>query len=238
MISPAPDTQWAKTTKSTVEKDNSSASKTLMTISAAAYAALEQLLNQAIRLDPETPGRLAPMHGRVIELQLAGLGLSIYLIPEPNGIQLLGAFDGEADCTLRGTPLDLARMRGSRESADQLFRGAVEISGDTHLGHQFGEFMSGLDIDWEEQLSRLTGDIVAHEIGNAARSLLDWGNRQTQTFEQNLQEYLQEELRLTPSRLEIEPFLADVDRLRDDVERLEARINRLQTGQPRKDPAK
>jgi ubiquinone biosynthesis accessory factor UbiJ len=198
-----------------------------MTVSAAAFATLEQLLNQAIRLDPETPKRLSPLHGRVIELQMVGLGLSLFLIPEPNGIQLLSAFEGEADCTLRGTPLDLARMRGSQESANQLFRGSVEISGDSHLAQQFGDFLAGLDIDWEEQLSKLTGDVIAHEIGNATRGLLSWGRSQTQTFEQNLQEYLQEELRLTPSRLEIDPFFSDVDRLRDDVERLEARIARL-----------
>lgn len=198
-----------------------------MTVTAAAYATLEQLLNQAIRLDPETPKRLSPLHGRVIELQLVGLGLSLFLIPEPNGIQLLSAFEGEADCTLRGTPLDLARMRGSQESANQLFRGSVEISGDSHLAQQFGDFLAGLDIDWEEQLSKLTGDVIAHEIGNATRALLSWGRSQSQTFEQNLQEYLQEELRLTPSRLEIDPFFSDVDRLRDDVERLEARIARL-----------
>jgi ubiquinone biosynthesis protein UbiJ len=199
-----------------------------MTVSAAAFAMLEQLLNQAIRLDPETPARLAPMHGRIIELRLVGLGLSLFLIPEPHGIQLLSAFEGEPDCTLRGTPLDLARMRGTDESADQLFGGAVEISGDTHLAQQFGDFFARLDIDWEEQLSRLTGDVIAHEMGNATRSLLDWGNAQRQIFKQNLREYLQEELRLTPSRPELDPFLQDVDRLRDDVERLEARIARLQ----------
>ena len=199
-----------------------------MTVNAAAYAALEQVLNRAIRLDPETPARLAPMHGQVIELQLLGTGLSLFLIPEPQGIQLLSAFDGAPDCTLRGTPLDLARMRGSRKSADQLFSGAVAIEGDTQLAHRFGEFLAGLDIDWEEQLSKLTGDLVAHEVGNLARGLLDWGGRQTRTFEQNLQEYLQEELRLLPSRPEVEPFLGDIDRLRDDTERLEARIKRLQ----------
>jgi ubiquinone biosynthesis protein UbiJ len=200
-----------------------------MTISSAAYATLEQLLNQAIRLDPETPRRLAPMHGRIIELQLVGLALSLYLIPGHNAIQLLGSYEGKADCTLRGTPLALARMRGTRESADQLFGGSVEIIGDTHLAQQFGDFLAGLDIDWEEQLSKLTGDLIAHEIGNTARNLHGWSSRQTRTFEQNVQEYLQEELRLTPSHLEIEPFLTEVDRLRDDVERLEARINRLQS---------
>ena len=200
-----------------------------MTISAAAYATLEQLLNQAIRLDPETPRRLAPMHGRVIEIQLTGPALSLYLIPEPNGIQLLSQFEGDADCILRGSPLDLARMRNTRESADQLFSGKVEISGDHHLAQQFGDFLSGLDLDWEEQLSKLTGDLLAHEIGTSARALFGWAGNQTHTLEQNLQEYLQEELRLTPSRLEIEPFLHDVDRIRDDVERLEARIARLRS---------
>ena len=206
-----------------------------MTVSAAAFATLEQMLNQAIRLDPEAPARLAPLHGRVIELQLVGLGLSLFLIPSPSGIQLFNSYEGEPDCTLRGTPLDLARMRGSRESADQLFKGAVEIRGDSNLAHQFGEFISTIDIDWEEQLSRLTGDVIAHEIGSLTRQFLGWGRQLNQTAQQNLQEYLQEELRLLPGKLEIDPFLNSVDGLRDDVERLEARIARLQSSLKQKD---
>ncbi|RDH83433.1 MAG: sterol-binding protein [endosymbiont of Seepiophila jonesi] len=198
-----------------------------MTVSAAAFATLEQLINQAIRLDPEAPARLEPMFGRVIRLDLLGFGLSLYLIPEPGGIQLLSNFEGESDCALRGTPLDLAAMRGNRKSADQLFSGAVEIEGDSALAHRFGDFLSALDIDWEEQLSHLTGDLIAHEVGNAARSLFGWGKKLRRTSGQNLQEYLQEELRLLPSRYEIEPFLAGVDTLRDDVERLAARLQRL-----------
>ncbi len=198
-----------------------------MTVSAAAFATLEQLINQAIRLDPEAPARLEPMFGRVIRLDLLGFGLSLYLIPEPGGIQLLSDFEGEPDCALRGTPLDLAAMRGNRKSADQLFSGAVEIEGDSALAHRFGDFLSALDIDWEEQLSHLTGDLIAHEVGNAARSLFGWGKKLRRTTGQNLQEYLQEELRLLPSRYEIEPFLTGVDTLRDDVERLAARLQRL-----------
>jgi ubiquinone biosynthesis protein UbiJ len=198
-----------------------------MTVSAAAFATLEQLLNQAIRLDPQAPQRLAPMHGRVIRFVVIGLGLELYLIPEPGGIQLLRAFEGEPDCTLRGTPMALARMGETKESADQLFSGAVTIEGDSGLAHRFGEFLSSIDIDWEEQLSRLTGDVVAHEAGNLARGFMRWGADNRRIFGQNLQEYLQEELGLLPSRYEIEPFLADVDRLRDDAERLNARIERL-----------
>ena len=199
-----------------------------MTISSAALSTFEQLLNRAIRLDPEGLARLAPMHGRVIKLELLGLGRCIYLIPEPCGIQVYQQCEGDADCILRGTPLDLARMRSSHASADQLFSGSVEIIGDSALAQQFAEALFSLDIDWEEQLSHLTGDVLAHEIGNLGRGLLGWGGRLRKTVALNLQEYLQEELRLLPSRYEIEPLLADIDQLRDDVERLSARIERLQ----------
>jgi ubiquinone biosynthesis protein UbiJ len=198
-----------------------------MTISAAAFASLEALLNRAVRLDPEARRRLQPLHGRVIKLELIGLDLHLYLIPDPGGIQLLSELEGEPDCTLRGTPLDLAGMRDSRESADQLFSGAVQVEGDSGVAHQFGELLASLDIDWEEQLSHLTGDVIAHEVGNLTRGFMHWGSRLTHTFGLNLQEYLQEELRLLPGRYELESFLDDVDRLRDDAERLSARVARL-----------
>jgi ubiquinone biosynthesis protein UbiJ len=207
-----------------------------MTISSVPISTFEQLLNRAIRLDPEGLARLAPLHGRVVKFELVGLGLSLFLIPDPCGIQVYEELEGEPDCVLRGTPLDLARMRSSRASADQLFSGAVEISGDSALAQQFSEALLGLDIDWEEQLSHLTGDVFAHQAGNLARGLLHWGGRLRKTAGMNLQEYLQEELRLLPSRYEVEPLLAEIDRMRDDVERLSARVARLQahldTGEP------
>jgi ubiquinone biosynthesis protein UbiJ len=199
-----------------------------MTISSAALDTFEQVLNRAIRLDPDALARLAPMHGRVIKFELLGVGRCIYLIPEPCGIQVYQQCEGEADCILRGTPLDLARMRTSRASADQLFSGSVQIIGDSALAQQFSEALFGLDIDWEEQLSHLTGDVLAHQIGNLGRGLFNWGERVRKTAGLNLKEYLQEELRLLPTREELDPLLADIDDLRDDVERLSARIERLQ----------
>jgi ubiquinone biosynthesis protein UbiJ len=208
-----------------------------MTLGAALSATLEALLNQAIHLDPRTPQRLARMHGKVIRVQLQGLNTTLFLIPEPGGIQLLSEFDAEADCSLRGSPLDLMRMRGGGESADRLFEGSVQIEGDTALAHDFGTFLADLDIDWEEQLSHVTGDIAAHEIGRLVRTTIDWARSAGTTTERNLQEYLQEELRLLPARHEIAPFLNDIDRLRDDTERLEARIQRLRQRLDDKDKA-
>ena len=85
-----------------------------------------------------------------------------------------------------------------------------------------------MDIDWEEQLSKLTGDVIAHQLGNGARrigTLLKHGRR---TLQQDIGEYLQEELRVLPSRIETENFSSDVTRLSIDADRLAARIRRLQ----------
>jgi len=192
----------------------------------AAFAVLENVLNRYIKLDPTALGRLAPLHGKRIRLHIRGLELDLNLVPAPDGIQLYPEFEGEPDCTLSGAPLAFARLGGG-EQADQLFAGAVEIRGDTEAGQRFGDLLAGLDIDWEEQLSRLTGDVAAHQVGSGARAAGRWGRQTADILPADLAEYLQEEARLLPTRIESEEFVTAVDTLRDDVERLEARIRRL-----------
>ena len=198
-----------------------------MSVGAAAIATFETLFNQALKMDPEAVTRLASMHGRVIAISPTGLGLTLYFIPGPSSIQIFSVSEVVPDCTLYGTPMQLAKMRSSHASADQLFSGSVKIEGDSSLAHEFGDMLAGLDIDWEEHLSHLTGDVIAHEVGNLSRGLLGWGGNLIKTAGLNLQEYLHEELRLLPNQFELEPFLTEVDQLRDDSERLAARIQHL-----------
>lgn len=193
----------------------------------AAYALLEQVVNRYLRLDPTATRRLADLHGRVILLEVLGLGLNIYLVPGPDGIQLFPEFEGQVDCVLRGTPAGFARLGAGGERADRLFEGSVEMRGDTETGHRLGDILADLDIDWEEQLARLTGDLAAHQLGRGARAAQRWGRNTVNTLTLNMHEYLQEEARLLPSSLEVTEFISGVDTLRDDMERLEARTRRL-----------
>jgi ubiquinone biosynthesis protein UbiJ len=196
----------------------------------AALAALEAALNRYIALDPEGAARLAQLQGRLICIELKGFGTRLYLIPAVDRLQVFGAYEGEPDCLLRGTPLALARMGLAERKEDQLFGGAVEVEGDTRLAQEFGAFIAGLEVDWEEQLSRLLGDSVAHQVGEGLRSMGQWGRRSADTLTQDLKEYLQEEARLLPTDYEVHAFLDRVDTLRDDVERLAARVERLARG--------
>lgn len=190
-------------------------------------ATLETAINRYIALDPEGAARISELHGRVILFEITGFGTRIYLIPGATGVQLYRDYAGEPDCVLYGTPLALARMGVSHRKEDQLFSGEVRIEGDTHLAQAFGELVGRLEVDWEEQLSRLVGDPAAHQVGSIARAAGRWGRRTGDILIEDLKDYLQEEARLLPSRYEVQEFLDEVDCLRDGVERLAARVGRL-----------
>lgn len=201
-----------------------------MQLPAGVQKGLQSAINRYLRLDPDSNARMAALNGRCIGIELVGLDLQLFIHPGEQGIRLSDHLDAdaEADTILRGTPLGMARLGLGQDTEKTLFSGAVTISGDVETGQTFKGILDAMDIDWEEQLSKLTGDVIAHQLGNGARrigTLLKHGRR---TLQQDIGEYLQEELRVLPSRIETENFSSDVTRLSIDADRLAARIRRLQ----------
>ncbi len=194
----------------------------------ALLAAIEAAFNRYLALDPAALRRVGRLEGRVIAIELTGLDICLFLLPGRDGVQVVGHYEGEPDARLTGTPLALMRMGLSDDASRQLFAHGVEIRGDTELGQQFKQILDEVEIDWEEQLSRVTGDVAAHQIGRAARGLAGWGRQTADSLTRDLGEYLQEEARLVPGAAEVQRHIAEVDTLRADVDRLEARVQRLQ----------
>ena len=199
-----------------------------MKLGAGISRGLESAFNRYLRLDPTAGDRLAGLDGRVIALELRGLDLMLVFRVQGQGIAFIDEPELKPDTVLRGTPLGITRLGFGRGNATgTLFSGEVEISGDVETGQAFKAILDAIDIDWEEQLSRLTGDVLAHQMGNAARHAGSWLGHVRLTLEQDLSEYLQEELRVVPTRIEIENLIEDIGRLGMDADRLEARIRRL-----------
>lgn len=192
-------------------------------------ASIEAALNAVLQLDEDTVERIAQLQGKVIAMEFSGLDVALYLIPESKKINVYGRFEGDADTVLSGTPVALMRMGLAKHAGDVLFSGDVTISGDVELGQEFSEILDELDIDWEEHLSHITGDLVAHKVGNLVRDVFSWGRQTADTLGQDVAEYLQEENEALPNRDEVEHFLSQVDVMRTDVDRMEARVQRLQS---------
>ena len=100
------------------------------------------------------------------------------------------------------------------------------------MAQRFQGLLQQAQPDFEEELSRAIGDVAAHQVANVARGFLDWGRRAVDSLSTNVAEYLQEEGRDVPARVELEEFLESVDQLREAADRLEARLTRLESRRP------
>jgi ubiquinone biosynthesis protein UbiJ len=194
----------------------------------ALLAATEAAINQVLALDAEGAARLAKVQGQVLEVVLTGFGTRLYVLPGESKLFLYGDYDAEPDCVVHGSPVALLGMVTSEHREDAVFAGSIRIDGDNRLAQTLGEVFQGLDIDWEEQLSKLLGDTLAHRLMDRVRAGERWAGRSRNITRENLREYLQEEAAVVPSRQELDAFLAAVDAVRDDVERLAARVERLE----------
>ena len=190
---------------------------------------IEAVANRYLALDPEGRQRLAELAGRVIGIEIRGLGLHLFLFPSAEGLTVLGHFEGEPDTWIRGAPLALLRLARAPEDKTNLFGGDVSVEGDTHLAARFSRILGDLDVDWEEAVARASNDFVAHQAGLRVRQLAAWGRRAASSLREDIADYLQEESRQLPAGAEAEWRYAEIDALRDACERLEARVRRIES---------
>ena len=194
----------------------------------AAVVAVEQLLNAVISMDEVTQQRLAELHGRRIAIEFKEWNLTLLFVADAQGRLQLSTDDVDAaDATIRATPFDFAETMRMERKEDQVFKGKITLDGDTRLAQRFSDILAMLEIDWEEQLSKLTGDVAAHQLGGMLRGFQRWARRNQLVMRDNLGEYLTEEKQLLPTAFEVAEWRGEVDRLRDDVDRLAARVVRL-----------
>jgi len=195
----------------------------------ACYAVLEQAINRYLELDPDYQQKLAPLYGTIIEIELLGVGVRVYLRTDKQGIICQRQLEGEPDCVIKGTPISLMKMilaeKGSQTKS--LFSGDVEISGNIQLGQKMKQVLDSIDIDWEEHLSHITGDVVAYRVGQVVKQGVGWFQESTQQMRENLRDYFIYESEAVPQPAEVNSFVTQVDMLRDDVARAEARIQQL-----------
>lgn len=189
---------------------------------------LERALNATLAMDPASVQLLAKLDGRVIAMNIESIDGSFYLLPHRERVTIEINHDQNPDIVIKGGLLAYVRsatasVRGSA-NPDQL----LEISGDAHSVAVLRDFLRSLQLDFEEQLSSLVGDMPARQAGNQIRSFAEWAEQVGQSIAVNTGEYLTEEKQLLVARPRIDRFLIAVDQLQNDTERLASRLGTLE----------
>lgn len=190
--------------------------------------ALQKAINTAILLDEQMPEKLRALDNKTLEMIITPLNVNFFILFQEGKVQLLEHYERKADTIIHSSPIGLIRLSLLPVSkARSLFHEKVRMSGDIELGQQVKKLFDEMDIDWEGHLAHFTGDVVAHQLGSFFRRGLLFKKHFDESMRQNVSEYLQEELRIVPSKNELEYFLTEVDELSLSVERLQAHVNYL-----------
>lgn len=196
---------------------------------------LQIAINRYLAYDPEAPKQLQTMQNKVVKLSFEPLSICLYVVINQDGLDIVDELSEPADTTIIGSPLALAMMGIQESSVASLFSGEVRIEGDAELGADFQQFLKNIEVDWQEPLSELTGDVVAHQFGELVDSFHSWFQESSANDALNLAEYYREEKKLLPSIFEMEKFKQDVDAIRLSADRLEAKVQRLMDAKNKND---
>ena len=219
-------------------RTSASASESLDAAAAGAFG-LESMINRCIGESSRAGELMESLAGRSLAIMVRGLGFRLRLqsLKTRLAVSVESASSGaaatsnadssSATATVEGTPLALLGLL--RSAGPEGFReSGVRLSGDARTAETFAELLGHARPDLEEELSKLIGDIAAHEVAGAARRTDTWARQAGSALTMNASEFLQEEARQLPPRVEVNAFGRDVERLRDDVERAVQRLARLE----------
>lgn len=195
------------------------------TITLAALASAEKMLNTALRYDPATRLGLARLEGKIIALHITAPALTFFVMPMDDELRLMSHWDGAVDTRISGSLLALMQL--AQTEIHNLKHSGVTVMGDLQLLAELQRLLKNLDIDWEEMLSQFTGDVIGHQSAELLRAQLGWVKDRTRNSQRLTREFLTEELQALPAKAELENFYQQVDELRLAVDRAAARVEIL-----------
>ncbi|MGO9426157.1 MAG: SCP2 domain-containing protein [Steroidobacteraceae bacterium] len=193
-------------------------------------ASVEALLNRSISQSTQAAAAARRLHLTSLQIEIEGV-LRVRAAVAGDRLALLWGGDTAADATIAGSPLALFDLlRGGTSGAVGAGKGraAAQIQGDAEIAGRYRELFALARPDFEEELSRLVGDVPARRLSQFAKGALSWVRHARRTAGENLAEYLQEESRDLVSKPELEEFLLGVDQLRETADRVATRLARLE----------
>lgn len=180
-----------------------------------------RLLQHLISQNSWANALLQPFAGKSVRLDFV-LTSTVLVILEDGNLAVAGETN-IPDATVTISPGVLMRLIAKDEAAKLL----ITVEGDTHLATELAKVFSNMRWDYEDDLSKLVGDVPAYKIGERARQAVNNVKETSTNLADMLSEYWQEEMPMIAKKRHIEEFNREVDILRADVDRLEKKLTKL-----------
>lgn len=182
---------------------------------------IAQLLHHITNQNNWSRKHLAPYAGKTVQLNIA-LFKSTLIILEDGSISI-ATDNAKADASIHISPSLALRLLAKDEAAKM----HIKMDGDAQLAAEFGKILQSMKWDFEEDLSKIIGDIPANKTISIGKKVLENTKKQSINIVEMLAEFWQEEKPVLAKKWRVDKFNCDVDTLNSDFNRLEKRLEKL-----------
>ena len=197
---------------------------------------IELAMNQLLKLDEDSQQRLKKLSGKSLQVTIKELPWPLlFSFSEQIDVRAVMPSDMDlepttetVDCLIELNLETLPKLRDSSQLTQLIQQKQLNLIGDIYVAQTFSALLKDLDIDWEEQLSGYTGDVVAHQTFASMRTLFDTAKTQIEQGAIELGERLTQSDSIAVKPSEMFEFSKNVSELRSDTERLSARLALLE----------
>ncbi|MTH47622.1 ubiquinone biosynthesis protein UbiJ [Intestinirhabdus alba] len=191
-------------------------------------AGIESLLNTFLYRSSALKPARARLLGKVLRVELKGFSTSLVLVFSERQLDVLGEWEGEADCTVSTWASVLPKLRDRQQLAALIRSGELEVQGDIQVVQNLVALADLAEFDPAELLAPYTGDIAAEGISRSllggAAFFLHGIKRQQRYFA----EAITEEWRLAPGALEVAWFAEETTAVARAADALTRRLEKLE----------
>ena len=163
---------------------------------------------------------LQPFAGKSAQFNISLINTTLVILE--NGSLAIAGETNTPDAIVTIPPSLLLRLIAKDESAKL----KINIEGDTHLAAELAKVFTNMRWDYEDDLSKLIGDIPANKMSEFSRQTTKTIKDTTTNLAEMLSEYWQEETPMIAKKRHVEEFNAGVDNLRADVARFEKKLQK------------
>jgi ubiquinone biosynthesis protein UbiJ len=194
-------------------------------------AAIETPLNFLLFKDRSMKAARTRLAGKVLRVELQELSAPLTFVFSEQKIDVLGQWEGVADCTVTSRISSLQKLRDRQLLSPMMRSGELVVDGDISVVQQFSALLDMAEFEPAEFLAPYIGDIASQGLSQAVQGgfrFLQKGLRHQQSY---LAQTLTEEWKMAPGSLEVVWFSDEVSALVRELDALDRRIEKLE-GKP------
>ena len=166
--------------------------------------------------------------GKVLRIVLKEFSSPLVLVFSERQVDVLGAWEGEADCTVITRVSVLPQLRNRQQLTALIRNNDLEVQGDLQVVQNLVSLADLAEFDPAELLAPYTGDIAAEGVSKLLRGgakFLQHGLARQQRY---VAETLTEEWRLAPGALEVAWFAEETAAVERELAALAKRLEKLE----------